>query len=112
MTIHCLVSKEKATVKVNGITTSLLKVFKVAAVTGAVVHQALTLAWANFEDAVRRQRRRLFLAMLLSPETSKDFADLRCPSSRPQPQRRRFASLTSGADKGPSHSHRGRETLQ
>ena len=51
-TIHYLVSKERGSKIANRTTTSLLKVFGVASVTGDVVREALILAWPDFEDAV------------------------------------------------------------
>ncbi len=51
-TIHYLVRKELGTIKARRIVSSLLRVFGVAAVNGAVVQEALQLPFSDFEDAV------------------------------------------------------------
>jgi predicted nucleic acid-binding protein len=51
-TIHYLVRKELGDAKERGIISAILRVFGIAAVDGAVVHEALKLFLADFEDAV------------------------------------------------------------
>ncbi len=51
-TIHYLVSKERGAAFAGRTIGSILKVLRVAAVDSAVIQQALTLAWPDFEDAV------------------------------------------------------------
>jgi len=51
-TIHCLIQKEMGSVKARRIVSSILRVFGVAGVDGAVVREALELALPDFEDAV------------------------------------------------------------
>ena len=51
-TIHYLVRKELGDAKARGIISAILRVFGIAAVDGAVVHEALKLFLADFEDAV------------------------------------------------------------
>ena len=58
-TIHYLVRKEKGTVKAGRIVSAILRVFRVAAVDGAVIQEALQLPFSNFEDAVTAAAARL-----------------------------------------------------
>src|SRR5215467_14024781 len=58
-TIHYLVRKETGASKANRILTSILKVFGVAAVDGAVIQEAVQLAGSDFEDAVTAAAARL-----------------------------------------------------
>jgi predicted nucleic acid-binding protein len=58
-TIHYLVRKEKGTAKARRIISAILRVFGVAAVDGAVVHEALQLPFSDFEDAVSAAAARL-----------------------------------------------------
>jgi len=51
-TIHYLVCKEAGSAKAREIVSSLLKVFSVAPVDGALIQEALHLPCADFEDAV------------------------------------------------------------
>jgi predicted nucleic acid-binding protein len=51
-TIHYLLRKEMGNVKARRIVSAILRVFEVAAVDGAVVHEALHLPLPDFEDAV------------------------------------------------------------
>jgi predicted nucleic acid-binding protein len=51
-TIHYLVRKETGAVKARQVVSAVLRVFAVAAVDGAVVHEALQLPFSDFEDAV------------------------------------------------------------
>jgi predicted nucleic acid-binding protein len=51
-TIHHLVRKETGAVKARRIVSAILRVFAVAAVDGAVVHEALQLPFSDFENAV------------------------------------------------------------
>jgi predicted nucleic acid-binding protein len=51
-TIHYLIAKELGTTKAKRMTKAIVTVFGVAAVDQAVIHQALTLPSADFEDAV------------------------------------------------------------
>ncbi|HEX3745939.1 MAG TPA: PIN domain-containing protein [Bryobacteraceae bacterium] len=51
-TIHYLVRKEMGATKTKRIMASILKVFGVAAVDGAVIQEALTLPCSDFQDAV------------------------------------------------------------
>ena len=51
-TIHYLVRKEMGTAKARRTLTAILRVFEVAAVDGAVIHEALQLPFSDFEDAV------------------------------------------------------------
>jgi predicted nucleic acid-binding protein len=51
-TIHYLVQKELGAAKAKQLVSLLLVVFRVAAVDGAVIEQALRLPMADFEDAV------------------------------------------------------------
>jgi len=51
-TIHDLVRKETGAVKARQVVSAVLRVFAVAAVDGAVVHEALQLPFSDFEDAV------------------------------------------------------------
>src|SRR6266536_2326485 len=58
-TIHYLVRKEAGTIKARRIISSILRVFRVAAVDGAVVQEALQLPFSDFEDAVTAAAARL-----------------------------------------------------
>ena len=51
-TIHHLVRKETGAVKARRIVSAILRVFAVAAVDGAVVHEALQVPFSDFENAV------------------------------------------------------------
>jgi predicted nucleic acid-binding protein len=51
-TIHYLVRKEKGTAKAERIISAILRVFRVAAVDGVVIQEALELSFTDFEDAV------------------------------------------------------------
>jgi predicted nucleic acid-binding protein len=51
-TIYYLVRKEMGAAKARRIVAALLKVFAVAGVDNAVIHEALQLSFAAFEDAV------------------------------------------------------------
>jgi predicted nucleic acid-binding protein len=51
-TIHFLARKETGAIKARRIVSAILRVFEVAAVDGAVVHEALQLPCSDFEDAV------------------------------------------------------------
>ena len=58
-TIHYLVRKDLGTLKATRIISSILRVFKVAAVDGVVIQEALQLPLADFEDAVTASAARL-----------------------------------------------------
>ena len=58
-TIHYLVRKERGNIKARRIVSSILRVFGVAAVDGAVVQEALQLPFSDFEDAVTAAAARL-----------------------------------------------------
>jgi predicted nucleic acid-binding protein len=58
-TIHYLVRKERGAAKAGRIVSAILRVFRVAAVDGAVVQEALQLPFADFEDAVTAAAARL-----------------------------------------------------
>lgn len=51
-TIHYLARKEAGKTKAKRIISAILRVFEVAAVDGAVIHEALQLPFSDFEDAV------------------------------------------------------------
>jgi predicted nucleic acid-binding protein len=51
-TIHYLIRKEMGAVKAKRLVSTILRVFGVAAVDGAVVQEALQLTFSDFEDAV------------------------------------------------------------
>jgi predicted nucleic acid-binding protein len=51
-TIHYLVRKERGNVKARRIVSAILRIFRVAAVDGAVIQEALQLPFSDFEDAV------------------------------------------------------------
>jgi predicted nucleic acid-binding protein len=51
-TIHYLVRKERGNARAKRIVSAILRVFKVAAVDGAVLQEALELPFPDFEDAV------------------------------------------------------------
>jgi predicted nucleic acid-binding protein len=58
-TIHYLIRKERGNAKARRIVSDILRVFKVAAVDGAVVEEALQLPFSDFEDAVTASAARL-----------------------------------------------------
>jgi predicted nucleic acid-binding protein len=58
-TIHYLVRRDRGSVKAKRIVSAILRVFGVAAVDGTVVHEALQLPLADFEDAVTAAAARL-----------------------------------------------------
>jgi predicted nucleic acid-binding protein len=58
-TLHRLVRKEMGTIKARRIVSALLRVFRVAAVNGAVVQEALQSPFSDFEDAVTAAAARL-----------------------------------------------------
>ena len=58
-TIHYLVRKELGTTKATRIISSILRVFRVAAVDGDVLQEALQLPFPDFEDAVTAAAARL-----------------------------------------------------
>jgi predicted nucleic acid-binding protein len=58
-TIHYLVRKEKGNARAKRIVSSILRVFKIAAVDGAVIEEALQLPFSDFEDAVTAAAARL-----------------------------------------------------
>jgi predicted nucleic acid-binding protein len=51
-TIHYLIRKERGNVGAKRIVSAILRVFKIAAVDGAVVQDALALPFGDYEDAV------------------------------------------------------------
>ena len=51
-TIHYLVGKELGGLKARRVVSAILRVFRVAAVDGAVVQEALQLPFSDFQDAV------------------------------------------------------------
>jgi hypothetical protein len=51
-TIHYLLRKETSNNKARRVIAAILKVFEVAVVDGPVIHEALQLPLADFEDAV------------------------------------------------------------
>lgn len=51
-TIHYLVQKERGAAKAKHVLGSILRVFQIAAVDGAVIQEALELPFGDFEDAV------------------------------------------------------------
>ncbi len=51
-TIHYLIRKEKGNARAKRIVSAILTVFKVAAVDGAVIQEAVQLPFSDFEDAV------------------------------------------------------------
>lgn len=58
-TIHYLVRREMGAVKTKRIMVALLRVFRVATVDGAVIHEAVALPCSDFEDAVTAAAARL-----------------------------------------------------
>ncbi|MGD0202085.1 MAG: PIN domain-containing protein [Bryobacteraceae bacterium] len=58
-TIHYLISKELGAARARRMVSAILRVFSVAAVDGAVIHDALHSAWPDFEDAVTASAARL-----------------------------------------------------
>ncbi len=58
-TIHYLVRKERGNVRAGRIISAILRVFRVAAVDGVVVQEALQLSFSDFEDAVTAAAGRL-----------------------------------------------------
>jgi predicted nucleic acid-binding protein len=58
-TIHYLLRKEMGAAKARRIISTILKVFRVAAVDGAVIEEALQLSFPDFEDAVTAAAARL-----------------------------------------------------
>ena len=58
-TLHYLIRKEKGVAKAKRIVSSILRVFNVAAVNGAVIQEALQLPFTDFEDAVSAAAARL-----------------------------------------------------
>ena len=58
-TIHYLVRKEMGIVKSKRIITSIMSIFRIAAVDGAVIQEALLLPFSDFEDAVTASAARL-----------------------------------------------------
>jgi predicted nucleic acid-binding protein len=58
-TIHYLVRKDKGNAKAKRIVSAILQVFKIAAVDGAVIQEALQLPFLDFEDAVTAAAGRL-----------------------------------------------------
>ena len=51
-TIHYLLRKEMGIVKSKRIVTSIMSIFRIAAVDGAAIQEALQLPFTDFEDAV------------------------------------------------------------
>jgi len=58
-TIHYLVRREMGTTKALRLVLSILRVFRIAAVDGAVIQEALQLPFSDFEDAVTAAAARL-----------------------------------------------------
>jgi predicted nucleic acid-binding protein len=58
-TIHYLIRKETGSAKATRAMASILNVFEVAAVDGAVIQEALQLRFSDFEDAVTSAAARL-----------------------------------------------------
>ena len=58
-TLHYLIRKEMGVIKAKRTLSGILRVFGVAAVDGAVVHEALQLPFSDFEDAVTAAAARL-----------------------------------------------------
>lgn len=58
-TFHYLVRKERGNARAGRIVSAILRVFRVAAVDGAVVQEALQLPFSDFEDAVTAAAGRL-----------------------------------------------------
>jgi predicted nucleic acid-binding protein len=58
-TIHYLVRKAMGNIKATQIISSILRVFEVATVDGAVIQEALQLPFSDFEDAVTAVAARL-----------------------------------------------------
>src|ERR1700691_5966467 len=51
-TLHYLIQKELGATKARRVISEILRVFRVAAVDGSVIEEALRLSLADFEDAV------------------------------------------------------------
>jgi predicted nucleic acid-binding protein len=58
-TLHYLIQKELGSTKAKRVISEILRVFRVAAVDGPVIEEALRLSLADFEDAVTATAARL-----------------------------------------------------
>jgi predicted nucleic acid-binding protein len=72
-TIHYLVRKELGSTKTKRIIVAILKVFRVAAVDGAVIQEALHLSCPDFEDAVTAAAARIAACDYLVTRDPKGF---------------------------------------
>ncbi len=83
-TIHYLVRKEKGNARATRIMSAILRVFGVAAVDGAVVHEALQLPFSDFEDAVTAAAGRLAGCEYIVTRAPKGFRGFLVPSLTPE----------------------------
>lgn len=72
-TIYYLIRQEMSAAKARQTLSSILSVFKVAAVDGTVIQEALQLACPDFEDAVTARPHARHTAITLSREIQRDF---------------------------------------
>ncbi len=83
-TIHYLVRKEMGAAKARRIISSMLVVFSVAPVDGAVVREALQLSFADFEDAVTASAARFAACDCIVTRDPKGFRGSAVPPLTPE----------------------------
>jgi predicted nucleic acid-binding protein len=83
-TIHYLVRKAMGNIKATQIISSILRVFEVAIVDGAVIQEALQLPFSDFEDAVTAVAARLAGCECIVTRDPKGFRGSPVPSVTPE----------------------------
>jgi len=83
-TIHCLVRKQRGNAGARRTVAAILRVFKVAAIDGAVIQEALQLPFADFEDAVTAAAARVAGCDFLVTRDPKGFRASRVHPIRPE----------------------------
>jgi predicted nucleic acid-binding protein len=72
-TLHYLIRKELGATKARRLISEILRVFRVAAVDGSVIEEALRLSLADFEDAVTAAAARLSVCDYIVTRDPKGF---------------------------------------
>lgn len=83
-TIHYLVRKELGTTRAKGVVSAVLRILKVAPVDGAILHEALQLPFADFEDAVTAAAARAAGCAYIVTRDPKGFRNSPVPALTPE----------------------------
>lgn len=83
-TVHYLIRKELGVAAARRVLGALLRVFRVATVDGAVIHDALASEYSDFEDAVIASAARLAGCDLIVTRDPKGFRGSAIPALAPE----------------------------